>query len=185
MIKLVKKTYFQNKQTNKILSCISDGNWTKIEEATQIIQHHLLSIDLICTCQKISPTTVHINYFDLTNPQFGVDEQKIEDLINNQFTLATIPYDKQSTSTKFTKEWTNLEETIRQRDDYKKNICLYNESNAIYLFGLTKLVKEYRQAFEQLKNRHVPQPCKINLSDKQVHSLSESKKRNRLSYILF
>ena len=31
-----------------------------------------------------------------------------------------------------------------KRDDYKKDICLYNEINAIYLFGLTKLVKENR-----------------------------------------
>jgi len=125
-------------------------------------------IDLLCICQKISPTIVHINYFDLTNPQFGVDEQKIEDLINNQFSLATITYNQQSTSSKFTKEWTNLEDLIRKRDDYKKNICLYNEINAIYLFGLTKLVKEFRQAFEQLKNKYIPQICKINLSEKQV-----------------
>ena len=38
----------------------------------------------------------------------------------------------------------------------KKDICLYNEMNAIYLFGLTKLVKEFRQVIEQLKNKHVP-----------------------------
>lgn len=67
------------------------------------------------------------------------------------------------------KEWMNLEEIIRSQDDYKKNICLYNELNTIYLFGLTKLVKEFRQIFEQLKNKHIPQICKINLSDKQVY----------------
>jgi hypothetical protein len=133
-----------------------------------VIQHHFNLIDLICTCQKVSSTVVYVNYFDLTNPQFGVDEQKIEDLINNQFSLATITYTPQSTSSKFTKEWTDLEDLIRKRDDYKKDICLYNETNAIYLFGLSKLVKDFRQIFEKLKNKHVPQPCKITLSEKQV-----------------
>ncbi len=133
-----------------------------------MIQHHFNLIDLICTCQKVSSTVVYVNYFDLTNPQFGVDEQKIEDLINNQFSLATITYTPQSTSSKFTKEWTDLEDLIRKRDDYKKDICLYNETNAIYLFGLSKLVKDFRQIFEKLKNKHVPQPCKVTLSEKQV-----------------
>ncbi len=109
-----------------------------------------------------------MHYFDLTNPQFGVDEQKIEDLINNQFSLATITYNQQSISSKLTNEWTDLEDTIRKRIDYKKDICLFHDTNAIYLFGLTKLVKEFRQIFEQLKNKYNPQICKINLSDKQV-----------------
>lgn len=146
-----------------------------MEEAAPMIQHHLLAIDLICACQKVSPTTVHINYFDPANPQFGVDDQKIDDLINNQFSLATITSNKQSPSSKFAQEWTSLEEQIRQRDDYRKDLCLYNEGNATCLFGLTKLVKELRQAFEQLKNQHVPQPCKITLSEKQVRLL-----RNRV-----
>ena len=163
MTKLVRK-YFHSKNT----LYFSDGNWTKIEEATQIIQHHFTLNDLMCTCQKVSPTSVYVNYFDVTNPQFGVDEQRIEDLINNLFSLATITYNQQSTSSKFTKEWTDFEDTIRKRADYRKDICLYNEINAIYLFGLTKLVKEFRQVFEQLKNKHVPQSCKITLSETQV-----------------
>jgi hypothetical protein len=136
-----------------------------------MIQYHFNLNDLICTCQKISPTSVHVNHFDVTNPQFGVDEQKIDDIINNQFSLATITYTQQSTASKFTKEWTELEETIRKGKNYKKDICLFNETNAIYLFGLTKLVKELRQAFEQLKTKHLPKTCKIKLSDKQVHRL--------------
>jgi hypothetical protein len=84
------------------------------------------------------------------------------------FSSATITYNQQSLASKFSKDWTDLEETIQKRDDYKKNICLYKETNTIYLFGLTKLVKEFRQTFEQLKNKHVPQSCKITLSEKQV-----------------
>ncbi|CAF1511634.1 unnamed protein product [Adineta steineri] len=148
------------------------GAWTKIEEATQVIQHHFTLLNLICTCQQISLTNVIVNYFDITNPQFGVDEQQIEDLINNQFSSATINYNQQTTSSQFMKEWTSLEETIRKRNDYKKNICLYNETNTIYIFGVTKLVKEFRQTFEQLKNKYVPQSCKIVLSPKQLKYLT-------------
>jgi hypothetical protein len=127
----------------------------------------------MCACQKISPTTVHINHFDVANPHFGVDDQNILDLINNQFLSATIVYTKQLASTIFTKEWTNLEETIRQRNDYAKNICLHNEADVIYLFGLTKLVKEYREKFELLKKQHVQQQFKIDLSEKQVRIFFE------------
>ncbi|CAF3089011.1 unnamed protein product [Rotaria sp. Silwood2] len=149
----------------------TDGNWTKIDAAIDVIQHHFTLNNLLCICQKMSSTCVYVNYFDLTNPQFGIDEQKIEDLINNQFSLATIIFNPQSTLSKFTKEWTNLEDIIRKRDDFKKDICFYNETNTLYLFGLTKLVKEFRQTFEQIKNKYVPQPCKITLSDEQLNFL--------------
>lgn len=146
-----------------------DGNWTKIEEATEIIQYHLNLINLICTCQKISTNIIYINYFDITNPQFGIDEQQIDDLINNQFSLATINFN-QEIILKFFKEWNNLEEIIFKQDNYKKDICLYkeNNNNIIYLFGLTKLVKKYHQDFEQIKIKFIPQICQINLSKKQV-----------------
>ncbi|CAF4434901.1 unnamed protein product, partial [Rotaria sp. Silwood2] len=52
-------------------------------------------------------------------PRLGVDEQKIiGDLISNQFSLATITYNQQLTSSKFIKEWTDLENIIEKRDDY-------------------------------------------------------------------
>lgn len=140
-----------------------------MEDAIEIMQHHFSLNDLTCSCQKISSAIVHINHFDVTNPQFGVDEQKIEDLIINLFSLTTITYIPQPNSTKFMKEWTDLEDKIRKRDDYKKDICLNKETNTINLFGLTKLVKEFRQLFEELKTRYIPQTCKINLSEKQVY----------------
>ncbi|UJR31949.1 hypothetical protein I4U23_019422 [Adineta vaga] len=149
----------------------NDGNWTKIEDATVLIQYHFDLEKLTCTCQKMSSTTVNINYFDITNPQFGIDEQRIEDLINNRFSLATITYTSQSSTSKFTKDWKSLEDAIRKRDDYKKDICLYDETKAMYLFGLTKIVKEFRQIFEELKNRYVPQSYKMILSEKQFNYL--------------
>ncbi|CAF3561359.1 unnamed protein product [Rotaria sp. Silwood1] len=156
----------------KIFNEKTNSYWTKIEEATHVIQYHFKLANLICTCQQISPTTVYVHYFDITNPQFGIDEQKIEDLIQGQFKLATINYDQPLSSSTFTKEWIDIENTIRQRDDFKKNICLYKESNTVYLFGLTELVKKFHQKFQQLKNKHDPQPCKITLSERQLKYLT-------------
>ena len=123
---------------------------------------------MICTCQQTSPTTVSVHYFDITNPQFGTDEQQIEDLIKDQFQTAAINYNQQSISSNLTKDSTDLEEKIRKRGDYKKNICLHKESSTIYLFGLPDLIKDFHQKFEQLKNKHDPQVCKVILSERQV-----------------
>ncbi|CAF0928899.1 unnamed protein product [Adineta ricciae] len=150
----------------------NNGNWTKMEEAALLIQHHLNREDLICMCQKISATVVLVTHFDVNNPQFGVNPQQIEDLINNQFSSATITHTPQSSSSQFTKDWMVLENTIRQRNDYKKDICLHVEQQTMYLFGLTKLVKEFHQMFEQLKNKYVPQSHKMPLTRKQLDYLT-------------
>ncbi|CAF1381804.1 unnamed protein product [Adineta steineri] len=150
----------------------NDGNWTRSEEAIQVIQHHLKLADLICICEQKPPNIVNVYFFDITNPQFGIDEQQIDDLIKDKFQSATLNYNKQSISTKFTKDWTDLEDKLRKRHDYKKNICFYKESNMMYLFGLPELVKEFREKFEQLKNTHEPQSCKINLSERQLNYLT-------------
>ncbi|CAF1451106.1 unnamed protein product [Rotaria magnacalcarata] len=156
----------------------TDGNWTKIEEVVDLIQHHFALINLHALCQRISPTCLHVYFFDVTNPQFGIDEQKIDDIINNQFSLATIIHNQRLASAKFIKEWTDLEEKIRKQDNYKKDICFSREADSFYLFGLTKLVKELRQTFEQLKNKYIPQACKISLSDKQLNFLRYVAKTN-------
>ena len=83
--------------------------------------------------------------------------------------MATIIYNQQSRISKYIKEWTDLEGKIRQRDDFKKDICFDKDTNTLYLFGLTKLVKEFHQEFEQLKIKYVPQPCDLILSEKQVN----------------
>ncbi|CAF3147946.1 unnamed protein product [Rotaria sp. Silwood2] len=69
--------------------------------------------------KKSHQQIVYVNHFDLAYPRLGVDEQKIiGDLISNQFSLATITYNQQLTSSKFIKEWTDLENIIEKRDDY-------------------------------------------------------------------
>lgn len=123
---------------------------------------------MICICEQTSEANVNVYYFDITNPQFGIDKKRIEDLIKDRFRSATIILNQQSISPKLTKDWTDLEEKIRQRDDYKKMISFSKESNTIYLFGVPELIKEIRQKFEQLKHKYDLQPCKITLSERQV-----------------
>lgn len=133
-----------------------------------MIQYQFNRLELLCYCQRTSPTSLHVNHFDQANPHFGVEDQKVDDIINNQFSSATATYNQQLNSTKFMTEWANLEAEIRQTAVYKRDICLRGEANSIYIFGLSKLVKEYHQKFEQLKAKYVPQPLKITLSEKQV-----------------
>lgn len=133
-----------------------------------MIQHHFTLNNLLCVCEKVSSAVVNVYYFDVINPQFGIDGQEIEDVIN-QFSLAAIIYNP-SSSSKFNKEWADLEEKIRKRNDYRKDICFHKETNSFYLFGLTILVKDFHQKFEQLRTKYIPQPCKFMLSEKQVES---------------
>jgi len=146
----------------------SDGNWTIIGDATEVINYYFKLFDMICICEQTSRTNVNVYHFDITNPQFGIDEQRILDLIKDRFRSVTIPLNQQSISSKLTKDWADLEEEIRQRNDYKRKICFSKESNTIYLFGVPELIKEFRQRFEQLIHKYNPQPCKITLSERQV-----------------
>lgn len=125
---------------------------------------------MICICEQISATNVNVYFFDISKPEFGIDEQSIEELIKDHFRSATIPLNQQPISPKFAKDLADLEEKIRQRNDYKKRICFSKESDTIYLFGVPELVKEFQQKFEQLKHKYDPQPCKITLSEGQVYS---------------
>ncbi|CAF0805827.1 unnamed protein product [Adineta ricciae] len=161
---------FSSKQIKKY-DDETDGYWTKINDAVEVIHYHFKLADLTCICERISPSAVVVHYFDMFNPQFGIDEQQIDDIVQNKFSSAVVRYAAQSVGSTFQKEWTDLEEKVRGRNDYKKNICFETQSNAIHLFGVSDLVKEYHRNFEQLKSKHEPQKCPIKLSDKQFSYL--------------
>lgn len=149
-----------------------ENPWIKIDESLSVIAHHFQSTNILCACEQKSPSIVHIYHFDITNPQFGVDEQEIDELIQTQLTTITIDYNQQSLSSKFMKDATDLENNIRKRKGYKKDFCLYKESNILYLFGSTELVQEIQKDFQLLITKHDLQPCKLTtLSDKQVRNL--------------
>ncbi|CAF1935738.1 unnamed protein product [Rotaria magnacalcarata] len=156
----------------KIFNEQTNSDWINIDEAIQVIEYHMHLANLLCACQKVAPKKVYVHYFDVTNPQFGVDEQNIDDLIHDQFNIVTITYNQESLSSRFTNEWTDLERKILQRADYKKNICLYKDSNTVYLFGLKDLVKKFHQEFQELQNQHDPKICKVTLSDRKLKYLT-------------
>ncbi|CAF4224636.1 unnamed protein product [Rotaria socialis] len=156
----------------KIFNEQTSSDWINIDEAIQVIEYHIHLANLLCACQKIAPKKVYIHYFDVTNPQFGVDEQNIDDLIQDQFNTVTITYNQESESSRFRKEWTNLEKKILQRADYKKNICLYKDSNTVYLFGLKDLVQKILREFQVLQNQHDPKICKVTLSERKLKYLT-------------
>ncbi|CAF5173260.1 unnamed protein product, partial [Rotaria magnacalcarata] len=156
----------------KIFNEQTNSDWINIDEAIQVIEYHMHLANLLCACQKVAPKKVYVHYFDVTNPQFGVDEQNIDDLIQDQFNIVTITYNQESLSSRFTNEWTDLERKILQRADYKKNICLYKDSNTVYLFGLKDLVKKFHQEFQELQNQHDPKICKVTLSDRKLKYLT-------------
>jgi hypothetical protein len=145
-----------------------DKNWTKVEDAIHVINYQFKIYDMICICERISPTNVNVYYFDITNSQFGISEDRIEKIINDSLRLAIINLNQQSISVKLKKDLTSLEENVRKRNDYNETICLSNESNTIYLFGVPESVDEFQQKFEQLKGKNDLQPCRITLSEYQV-----------------
>ncbi|CAF0856240.1 unnamed protein product [Adineta ricciae] len=168
---------FSSKQT-KTYDDETDGYWTKINDVVEVIHYHFKLADLTCICDRISPSAVAAHYFDMFNPQFGIDEQQIDDIVQNKFSSTVVRYTAQSVGSTLQKEWTDLEAKVRRRADYKKNICFETQSNTIHLFGVSDLVKEYHQKFEQLKNKHEPQRCKIELSDKQFNYLKHVAKND-------
>jgi hypothetical protein len=151
-----------------IVLASSDGSWTKLDEAVEVIQYQFNKQQLLCCCQRTAPTSLHVNHFDQANPHFGVEDQTVDQIINHQFSSATATYNQQTSSIKFMTEWANLEAEIGQSTSYRRDICLRREANGIYIFGLSKLVKDHHQKFEQLKAKYVPQPFQITLDEKQV-----------------
>lgn len=109
-----------------------------------------------------------VHYFEISNPQFGIDEQQIDDIVRDKFQSALVEFTPQTSDSIFCKEFNALKNKLLQQNDYNKNICFATQPNMIYLFGLPDLVKEYREKFEQLKNKYEPQAYKFTLTDKQV-----------------
>ncbi|CAF4504803.1 unnamed protein product [Rotaria sp. Silwood1] len=68
------------------------------------------------------------------------------------------------TSATFEKEWESLKMKIYIRDDYGKDICLFDEQQTITLFGLPEVVKNVQQLFEDKKPKYIPPIVKNELN---------------------
>ena len=137
-----------------------------MDEALVVLQHHLRQAHLTCLCKRDSPTSISVHYFDMTNAQFGTDEQQIDDIIRDRFQSAVL--NQTASAARASNEWTVLEEGIRKRKDYGTDICLARQDDALYLFGLPEVVKDLCERFGQVKQRYQLQACRISLSEDQV-----------------
>ncbi|CAF3324526.1 unnamed protein product [Rotaria sp. Silwood2] len=145
-----------------------DSGWTKISDATRVIQCHLNINNNRCVCQQqISPTSILVHYVDKKHPQLGVDEQVIETCCRKKLILATC------TSTTVEPEWTILKTEIFQRWDYGINICLFDEQQKISFFGLPEVVKHVQQLFEDKKIKNVPTVVKKEANKPEVLPISK------------
>ena len=151
-----------------------DDQWARIPEAIDILQDYFERNRVFCVCQRDSSKTIRVYFFDAIRLHFGIAEKDMRTLIKNAFTFKIIPNKSQATASSFTQDWMELEDQVRRCNDNGKQICLLHESNGICLFGLSKLVRQYEQAFETLKGKQAPQPCRITLSEKQVRTVRDA-----------
>ncbi|CAF1335504.1 unnamed protein product [Rotaria sp. Silwood1] len=136
-----------------------DNGWVKITNAVHVIQHHFNVLNIKCVCQQqVSPLAILVHYIDKEHIEFGVDEQIIDGLCRKTLVLA------KCTSATFEKEWESLKMKIYIRDDYGKDICLFDEQQTITLFGLPEVVKNVQQLFEDKKTKYVPPIVKNELN---------------------
>lgn len=127
--------------------------------AKHVIQSQLNKINIKCVCQRqSSPPSIVVYYFDKEHIGFGVDEKLIDTVCHTKLMLGTC------TSTKIDTEWKALKMKIFQRDDYGKDICLFDDQNTVSLFGLPEVVKHLQKLFEniQTNNAQDSDTSKIN-----------------------
>ena len=158
---------FHHEKKN-VIRLILDGNWTRIDGVTQLIQYHFEQLSLICVCCQTGSNEISVYYFDIRHTEFGTPDERIDHLIQSEFRTATVPLPQDNSSKQLIKEWKDLEDKIRRRNDYKKNICFDKYSQMLYIFGTRELIKDLQQQFVLLKRKFDAQPCEIKLSDKQV-----------------
>ncbi|CAF3583212.1 unnamed protein product [Rotaria sp. Silwood1] len=140
-------------------SNIENNGWVKITNAVHVIQHHFNVLNIKCVCQQqVSPLAILVHYIDKEHIEFGVDEQIIDGLCRKTLVLA------KCTSATFEKEWESLKMKIYIRDDYGKDICLFDEQQTITLFGLPEVVKNVQQLFEDKKPKYIPPIVKNELN---------------------
>lgn len=124
---------------------------------------------MICLAERISSNTIVIHHFDQQQQPFGLDEEEIERFIKDRFQSVRINFNSRVNPRRLVNNIQDLFEHIRQRKDHLQDICCAEQSMIIYLFGLPKLVKSYRNEFEKIGQQQETQPCRITLSEDQVN----------------
>ncbi|CAF1000281.1 unnamed protein product [Rotaria sordida] len=179
LVKIVGRESCIDQALNELLTLISlcrtkifnetiDSGWMKITDAVRVIQHHFDVKNIKCVCQQqISPLSILVHHIDKEHIEFGINEQIIDTLCRKKLILVTC------TSATFENERMALKTKIFQRDDYGKDICLFDEQKTISLFGLPEIVKNVQQLFEDKKVNSAPSVVKTESNKRETLSTSK------------
>ena len=125
-----------------------DPDLVKISNACAVIQHSLTTDSISCVCQhQSSPLSIQVHYINKNHMELGVDEQLIETWCRRKLILAKCDH---IPSSAFEKAWLDLKKFLPYRTDYNQSICLFDEGNNIYFYGLPNIVQHLQQAVQSL-----------------------------------
>lgn len=128
-----------------------------------------------CSFSNKNGGTLSIRYF-ADHPQFGVDEQKIDDVIINKLFNSSHNFPITSRNLEIALE--NLQQKIQRRSDYGKDICCLfilgtrsveeKPSTAVYICGTKNIVQQIHQEIKNVTDEHTPVSCTTQLTADQV-----------------
>ncbi|CAF1400134.1 unnamed protein product [Adineta steineri] len=154
----------------------NDDSKFTIPDIYRVVQWNLDQNSIVSSC-SYSPKNgglLLVRYF-ANNPQFGVDEQKIDDIIHHN--IYAIVHQILITTKTLEKHLEELQTKIQQKSDYGQNICcLYNYSDknrlfSIHLCGTKTIVDDIYSEVKKIIDEYAPVPCNIQLPLNQVNFL--------------
>jgi hypothetical protein len=162
--KLIKYHFFKTKLLN--LACKFS-----IPDVVRVAQWNLDQCSIVSSCSfsMTNGGTLSVRYF-ADNPQFGTDEQKLDDVLLHQ--LAGKSHRVSNTSKNLENKLRELENRIQQRSDYGHDICcLYNHQNdlpSIHLYGTKSIVQQISQEIKKIREEYIPISCQVQLQPNEV-----------------
>ena len=148
-----------------------------IPDVQRVAQWHLDQSGIVssCTYSPRNGGTLLVRYF-AGHPQFGADEQTIDDIILNKLYDET--YQCSGNSKKFEVKLNELQKTIQSRADYGQHICCWFQSQkgstektqppSVYLCGNKPVVHEVHKQVKTLADEYIPTKCGVPLASNQV-----------------
>jgi hypothetical protein len=153
----------------------SDTNDCKfsIPDFYRVAQWNLDQCSIVSSCSFSTKNggTLSVRYF-ADNPQFGVDEQKLDYILIQN--LVSMSYQVLITSKKLETNLQKLQNEIQQRSDYGQDICcLYNDQKelpSIHLCGIKSIVQKIYQEVKTIGDEYTPILCTVQLKPNSVRT---------------
>ncbi|CAF4736765.1 unnamed protein product [Rotaria sp. Silwood1] len=163
----------------KNYSDTNDSCKFSIPDIYRVVQWQLDQCSIVSTCSFSTKNDgiLLVRYF-ADSPQFGVDEQQIDDII--QHNLFNISYHVSITSEKLELNLEELQKKIQQRSDYGQDICcLYNYRKgsretirlpSIHLCGTESIVQQIYQEVKRIADDYAPIPSDLIKFEKKYET---------------